>query len=530
MPIKIAFIGAGSIGFTRKLVRDVLKVPELVDTHFALHDINAHNLEMVERILAKDINANGLPATLSASPDRREALTDADFVINTTRIGGLEAFENDIDIPLKYGVDQCVGDTLCIGGIMYGQRNVPQMLAFARDIADVARPGARFLNYANPMAINTWAALDEIPVETIGLCHGVEGGWRQIASVLALLHGDTDEVEAANERRPGFGHRELVDVVCAGINHQTWYVDVRYKGRRIEADELLGAFENHPKLSQTEKVRIDVLRRLGVYSTESNGHLSEYLPWYRKRPDEIERWIDTSNWINGETGGYLRVCTEGRNWFETDFPKWLDEAGEPLADYHRSSEHGSYIIESLTTGRPYRGHFNVRNGGVIPSLPADCIVEAPGYVDRFGLNMTEGIDLPMACAATCRASIDVQRMAVRAAVAGDATLLKQAVLHDPLTAAVCNPEEVWQMVDEMLVAQAQWLPQYEANGSIDAAKRRLSEHERAGTRVKLRDWRGAVRFEPRDVDALRTAKEGSVMDADKAAAQRSRDEAATVTS
>jgi alpha-galactosidase len=292
----------------------------------------------------------------------------------------------------------------------------------------------------------------------------------------------------------------------------------------VGSEELLAGFEANEHLSEKEKVRIDVLRRFGVYSTESNGHLSEYLPWYRKRPEEIQKWIDLSAWINGETGGYLRVCTEGRHWFETDFPKWLEEAGGPLDEYTRSHEHGSYIIEGLCTGRIYRGHFNVRNGGIIRNLPEDAIVEAPGFVDRFGLNMPEGWELPMAAATTCRASIDVQRMSVKAAVDGDVTLLKQAMLHDPLTAAVCNPEEVWQMTDEMLVAQAQWLPQFVANGEVERAKQRLAEHERNGTRVKTLDWHGAARMKVRSVDELREKKDASVMDADKAEAARARDE------
>ena len=534
MAFRIAFIGAGSVGFTRKLVMDTLIVPEFreLPIEIALHDINEGNLDRVHQILKKEIDANGLPTKLVASLDRREALDGARYVVNCTRIGGLEAFADDIDLPLKYGIDQCVGDTLCAGGIMYGQRNIPQVLAFQKDMAELcdhdAPAGPLFLNYANPMAMNTWAALDAFDrgegIDTVGLCHGVEGGWRQIASALAHLHNDSDELDDLNEQHPGFGHRHLVEIVCAGINHQTWYTDVLYMGREVHSSELLEAFENHPELSQKDKVRIDVLRRFGVYSTESNGHLSEYLPWYRKRREEIERWIDTSSWINGETGGYLRVCTEGQNWFKTDFPQWLDEAGTPIDTWQRSSEHGSYIIEAMETGRTYRGHFNRRNGGTISNLPSDCIIEAPGFVDRFGINMTEGIELPQAAAATCRASIDVQRMSKDAAVAGDATLLKQAMLHDPLTAAVCNPEEVWQLADEMLVVQRRWLPQYEANGACDAAAQRLSEHEKNGTRVKTTDWKGAVRMEVKSVEELRKTKDASVLDADKAAAARAKDE------
>ncbi len=454
MPIKVAFIGAGSVGFTRRLFRDLMMVPELTDTRFAFHDISQRNLDLVTRLCLKDIEANGIGATIHSTTDRRAALEGADYIINCTRIGGLEAFEKDIAIPLKYGVDQCVGDTLCAGGLMYAQRNIPAILAFCRDIREVAASDALFLNYANPMAMNIWAALDAGGVPTVGLCHGVQHGHWQIAEVL------------------GADSREQVDIIAAGINHQTWYIRIRFKGRLIGGDELLAAFERHPQFSRTEKVRIDVLRRFGYYSTESNGHLSEYLPWYRKRPDQIHKWIDTSEWIHGETGGYLRFCTEGRHWFEADYDNLLERAGGPFDPTERSDEHGSYIIESLETGRIYRGHFNVRNAGTISNLPDDCIVEVPGYVDANGISIPRVGELPLACAATCQASIDVQRMGVRAGLAGDVTLLKQAMLHDPLVGAICEPPEVWQMVDEMLVEQAPWLPQYPQ--SIEPARHRLT--------------------------------------------------------
>ncbi len=473
MAIKVAVIGAGSIGFTRKLFRDILAVPELRDTHFAFHDINKRNLDMVMRLCEKDIRSNSLPAKITAHPERRKALDNADYVINCTRIGGLEAFQLDIDIPLKYGVDQCVGDTLCIGGIMYGQRNIPCILDFCRDIRAAAKDDVLLLNYANPNAMNTWAAIEHGRVDTVGLCHGVQGGHHQIAQVL----GAKDMKE--------------VDIICAGINHQTWYTQILYQGRQIGGAELLAAFERHPVYSKTEKVRIDVLRRFGYYSTESNGHLSEYLPWYRKRPGEIRRWIDLSSWIHGETGGYLRVCTEGRNWFKTDFPQMIKAQDKPIAPETRSIEHGSWIIEGRETGRVYRGHFNVRNNGCITNLPADCVVEVPGYVDRNGMSIPRIGDLPLACAATLSASVNVQRMAVQAAVTGDVTLLKQAVMHDPLTGAVCNPDEIWQMVDEMLVAQAKWLPQYA--GEVAAARKRLAK----GTRLGTNKWKGAARLKVR---------------------------------
>jgi alpha-galactosidase len=486
MPIKVAFIGAGSVGFTRRLFRDILSVPELQDTHFAFTDINRRNLDMVVQLCRKDILGNKLPARIVASTlNRRQALEGADYVINCTRIGGLEAFKLDIDIPLKYGVDQCVADTLCVGGIMYGQRNIPCVLDFCRDIREVAADGVLFLNYANPNAMNTWAAIEYGKVNTVGLCHGVEGGWWQIANVL------------------GAKNKKDVDIICAGINHQTWYVRILYKGRLVTSRELLAAFERHPRFSRTEKVRIDVLRRFGYYSTESNGHLSEYVPWYRKRTGEIRKWIDLSSWINGETGGYLRVCTEGRNWFKADFPRWLKADDKPIGPGDRSGEHGSWIIEAMETGRCYRGHFNVRNNGCIGNLPDDCIVEVPGYVDRNGISIPRVGDLPLACAATLSASVNVQRMSVIAAVNADATLLKQAVLHDPLTAAVCDPEEVWQMVDEMLVAQAEWLPQYKRE--IPKARARLAEARRKGLYRGTWKWQGAARLPVKTVAQMRSS-------------------------
>ncbi|MFW5857222.1 MAG: alpha-glucosidase/alpha-galactosidase, partial [Planctomycetota bacterium] len=347
MAIKVAFIGAGSIGFTRTLTRDLLTVPEFQDTVFSYHDINKHNLDMVTQLVRKDIEGNKFAARVTATMDRRKALEGADYVVNATRIGGLEAFKTDIDIPLKYGVDQCVGDTLCIGGIMYGQRNIPCILDFCKDIREVAKPGAVFLSYANPNAMNTWAANHYGGVQTIGLCHGVMGGHHQIAQVIELLINK-------GRKKGGKSYKPVatkeVDIICAGINHQTWYVQVLYDGKDW-TDRLLEGFEQHPTYKKTEKVRIDMLRRFGYYSTESNGHLSEYVPWYRKRPKEIKKWIDLSAWIHGETGGYLRVCTEGRNWFETDFPNWLKEAGQPIEAKDRSHEHGSHIIEGLETGR-----------------------------------------------------------------------------------------------------------------------------------------------------------------------------------
>ncbi|MEK5395797.1 alpha-glucosidase/alpha-galactosidase [Paenibacillus sp. FSL K6-2859] len=477
MSFKVSFIGAGSIGFTRGLLRDLLTVPEFNHIEVSFMDINSHNLEMVTELCQRDIRENGLNIQIQATTDRREALKDSKYVFCTIRMGGLEAFATDVDIPLKYGVDQCVGDTLSAGGIMYGQRGIAEMLNICRDIREMAAPDVLLLNYSNPMAMLTWACNKYGGVRTIGLCHGVQHGHGQIADVYGLKKSE-------------------VDIICAGINHQTWYISASHQGKDL-TEGLLEAFENHPEFSRTEKVRIDMLRRFGYYSTESNGHLSEYVPWYRKRSDEIMDWIDLGSWINGETGGYLRVCTEGRNWFETDFPNWMKDPALEYTVENRGEEHGSFIIEGLETGRVYRGHFNTVNNGVISNLPDDAIIEAPGYVDRNGISMPLVGELPLGLAAVCNVSISVQRLAVEAAVHGDDKLLRQAFMMDPLVGAVCNPKEIWQMVDEMLVAGEQWLPQY--SEAIAKAKERLATGNLIPTKTNNE---GAARLKVKTVEEM----------------------------
>ncbi|MCK5128438.1 MAG: alpha-glucosidase/alpha-galactosidase [Clostridiales bacterium] len=492
MSFKVTFIGAGSIGFTRALLQDLLSVPEFQSMEIAFMDIDQHNLDMVTQLCQRDIDANKLDIKIQSTLNRRDALKNAKYVFNVARIGGLEAFETDINIPLKYGIDQCVGDTLCAGGIMYGQRGISQILEFCADIKEVSRKDCMMFNYANPNAMMTWAANTYGKVPTIGLCHGVQGGHALIANALNL---DQDEI----------------DIICAGINHQTWYIQLKHNGEDL-TDKLLEALQKHEEYSETEKVRIDMLKRFGYFSTESNGHLSEYLPWYRKRANDIENWIDLRHWANGETGGYLRVCTEGRNWFETDFPNWMKEDPKVYGEGQRGNEHGSYIIEGLETGRLYRGHFNVINNGCIDNLPDDAIVEVPGYVDANGINIPKVGALPLGCAAVCNASIQVQRMAVVAAVTGDDTLLKQAFMMDPLVGAVCNTPGIWQMVDEMLIAQQEWLPQYKK--AIASAKKKVQSKDYIPVND---DYKGAARVKIKTIEEMRLNKEEAKKNAANAA-------------
>ena len=298
--MKISFLGAGSVCFTQTLVRDILKVKKLQNIEISLHDISRSNLLMVAELIQKDIKANNLPTKLSIEPIRKESIRNAKYIISCVRVGGLEAFETDISIPLKYGIDQCVGDTICAGGIMYGQRNIPVILDFCKDIKKYAKKNALFLIYANPMAMNTWAANEIGKVNTIGLCHGVQGSAKLIEDSLKIPFNK-------------------MKYSCSGINHMTWYLDLEYKGKKIKKEQLSKSLKKHKKFSRDEKVRIDVLDKFGYFSTESNGHLSEYLPWYWRTQKDVKKWSSLSNWIHGETGGYLRVCNEKRNWFVEDY-------------------------------------------------------------------------------------------------------------------------------------------------------------------------------------------------------------------
>jgi len=460
--IKVAIIGAGSVGWTRQLARDILTVPELQDTIFSLTDIDEKRMQVSAEAIKGLIARHGLKAQVLTTTNRREALRDADYIINAVRVGGVEAWRKDVEIPLKYGVDQCIGDTLGPGGIMYGQRTVPVVLEFCRDIREVSKPNALFLNYVNPMSIITWAAAKYGRVNVLGLCHGVQHTARLIARVLKAEFKD-------------------LDVLAAGVNHMTWFLKIRHKGKDV-THSLLKAFENCHDVPELvdEKVRIDLLRRTGYFCTESSGFCSELTPWYRKRPEALPEWInlDTINHHAGESLGGWRFNMELQEYFSHATQKATQEPDIPLEPQFRSSEHASYIIEALETDRIYRGCFNVVNNHCISNLPPDAIVEVPCYVDRSGVHVSHVGELPPVCAAICNAMVAVQRMATDAAATGDVTLLKQAMMMDPLTSAVCTTPEIWRMVDELLVAQAEYLPQYKE--AIPQAKKNIEEHGSLG--------------------------------------------------
>ncbi|MGC8874133.1 MAG: alpha-galactosidase [Chloroflexia bacterium] len=430
---KVAIIGAGSIVFCKTLMLDILATPGLENTEFALMAPSTTRTSQVEAFAKRVIQANDLPAQVWITTDRREALRGADYVIATFQVGGVKAFEYDYKIPLKYGVDQCIGDTLGPGGVFRALRSIPVALELAHDMEELC-PRALLLNYVNPMAMVCWA-LGTTKVQFVGLCHGVQTTLDLIAGYVGVP-------------------KDEIDFLCAGINHMAWFLKLEHKGQDLYPI-LRERFEK-PEYYVNEKVRGEVFRHFGYFMTESTGHLSEYVPYFRKNQKALDLYCDEPA-FGGESGAYYNWCAfvaqkyEGRDIL----------ADEPSTLPPRSIEYGSYVIEAMETGRVFKLNGNVINGGMITNLPPDCCAEGPIYVDRTGLHKTFVGDLPPQCAALNLTNINVQRLAVLAAIHGDPEAVVHACALDPLTGAVLTLKEIRDMVTEMLEVEAQWLPQFQ---------------------------------------------------------------------
>jgi len=429
---KVAIIGAGSIVFCQTLMLDILATPGLEETEFALMAPSTRRTSQVEAYAQRVISDNQFPARVWKTTDRRKALEGADYVIATFQVGGVQGFEYDYKIPLKYGVDQCIGDTLGPGGVFRALRSIPTVLDMCHDMEELC-PEAVLLNYVNPMAMICWA-IGTTKVPFVGLCHGVQ-------TTLELISGYVDVP------------KDQIDYLCAGINHMGWFLKLEHEGQDLYPT-LRERFE-HPAYYVNEKVRGEVFRHFGYFMTESTGHLAEYVPWFRKNQKALDLYCDEPG-FGGETGAYY-------NWCKLVADKY--ESRDILADQSteipgRSVEYGSYIIEALETGRTFKLNGNVINEGMISNLPADCCAEYPLYVDRTGIHKTFVGELPSQCAALNMTSINVQRLAVEAGIGGDPEKVVQACALDPLTGAVLTLKEIRDMVTEMMDAEAQWLPQF----------------------------------------------------------------------
>ena len=431
---KIALIGAGSIVFCKTLMMDIMATEATADSTFVLMDIDREKLAGVEGLAKRIISENNLPATVHATTDRREAIRDADFVILMFQIGGVDAFRIDYEVPLKFGVDQCIGDSLNPGGIFRGLRTIPVLVDLANEVAELC-PNALVMNYVNPMAACCWALGETGKVKFVGLCHGVQ-------TTLDLIARYVDVP------------KEEIDYICAGINHMGWFLKLEKDGRDLYP--ILRENIEKPEYYVSEKVRCEVMRHFGYFMTESTGHLSEYLPWFRKNKKALDLYCDEPS-FGGESGAYYKWCQAVADKYrDADFISSESVALEP-----RSAEYCSYIIEALVADKVFRLNGNIRNNGLIEDFPDNCCAEVPIYVDRSGLHPTYIGHLPPQCAAANLSNITVQGLAVRAAMEGDPELAFAAVAMDPLTSAVCTLAEAREMTAEMLEAEKQWLPQFE---------------------------------------------------------------------
>lgn len=430
---KIAIIGAGSIVFCKTLILDMLATPALADSEFSLMAPSTTRTTYVKNFVERVIKANNLPARVSITTDRREALRDADYVIATLQIGGTKAFRTDYQIPFDHGVDQCIGDTLGPGGIFRALRSIPVMMDLARDMEELC-PHALLLNYVNPNPMVVWA-LGLTNIQAVGLCHGVQ-------TTLDLISGYTDVP------------KDEIDFLCAGINHMGWFLKLQHKGRDLYP-KLRENFEK-PEYYVNEKVRGEVFRQFGYFMTESTGHLSEYLPYFRKNQEMLDLYCDEPG-FGGETGAYVKFCEYvGEKYNQIDML-----ADEPVALPKRSVEYGSYVIEAHVTGKPFHFNGNIRNNGMISNLPPDCCAEGPMYADATGLHRTMVGNLPPQCAALNLTNINVQRLAVEAALHGDPEAVVHACALDPLTAASrLSLAGIRNMAADMLEAERQYLPQF----------------------------------------------------------------------
>ncbi|MBN2307675.1 MAG: alpha-galactosidase [Candidatus Hydrogenedentes bacterium] len=435
---KVAFIGAGSLGFTRGLVRDLLTFPLLKDATIALMDIDEERLDFAYRAVKTIVERGKYPAKVIATLDRKEALKGANAVCCTILCGSLDVWRHDIEIPKKFGVDTNIGDTRGPSGIFRALRTIPAMIDICKDMERYC-PDAILLNYTNPMAMLCRAMQRTSNIQVSGLCHSVQGTAHMLAS---WIGAPMDEIT----------------YVCAGINHQAWYLEFKRNGKDAYP-QIREAVTTKRKIRNAEQVRNEMFLHLDYYVTESSGHNSEYNWWFRKRPDLIEKYCTHgTNWNPGEYAYILKAYrSREKNW-RKDIKKWFDE-GAPMS-LDRGHEYASSIMNAYVGGEPFEFNGNVPNWGVIPNLPEGACVEVPVVANKRGLNTIHVGPLPPQCAALNNISVAVEEMAVEAALTGDPRLVFQAIAYDPLTAAVLSLAEIKKMTAQMLKKNQEHLPQF----------------------------------------------------------------------
>jgi alpha-galactosidase len=434
---RITFIGAGSIGFTRTLVRDILTFPRLADAELVLMDIDAERLEFAERSVRRIIELGNYPATVKTTLSRAEALQGADVVMVTILAGGVQVWRHDIEIPKQFGIDINVGDTRGPSGIFRALRTIPEMLSIAKDMEKYC-PNAMMLNYTNPMAMLCRAMQRESNIAITGLCHSVQGTAEMLARWIGVPY-------------------EEIDYLCAGINHMAWYLRFDHKNQSVYP--LIRAAMDKPEIYNEEIVRNEMFLHLDYYVTESSGHNSEYNAWFRKRPDLIEKYCTHgTGWNPGKHAYILDEYLRRENEWRADARSWFDGSAQLKLD--RGHEYAAYIVNALEGGEPFRFNGNVRNTGLITNLPQDACVEVPVFVDKDGLHPVHVGALPPQCAMLTNLSAQIEELAVDGAISGDPRKVYQAILNDPLTAAVLAPNEIRDMVNAMFAKNQAYLPQF----------------------------------------------------------------------
>lgn len=421
---KITLIGAGSVVFAKNLISDILQFPELSGSTIALMDIDPARLETARIMAERVVRKLGVKAKVEATLDRRKAITGANYVICTIQVGGYKpGTVIDFEIPKKFGLLQTIGDTLGVGGVFRGLRTIPKTLEISRDIAEVGAPGCTFLNYTNPMAMLCMASDKAVGVPMVGLCHSVQGTSQQLANYAGL-------------------DPKHVTYRVAGINHMAFFLDYKYHGR--DAYPLLFNLLENPAFSQ-DKVRFEMMRRLGYFVTESSEHQSEYNPHF------IHHGKDVIEKFNIPIDEYLRRCESIISTWKKAEAELIGEDGD-IAVNPQTHEYGSFIIHSMETNTPRVIYGNVPNMGLITNLPDRCCVELPVLVDAQGLQPTHIGDLPPQLAAICRTNVNVQELTVAAALTGKREHIYHAVMTDPHAAATLPLDKIWAMCDELIEA------------------------------------------------------------------------------
>jgi alpha-galactosidase len=424
---KVTFIGAGSAVFARQLITDILAVDGLDAGTVALVDVDPVRLDLARRIAERLVELSGKNWTVEASTDRLDVLRGTDYVVNSIEVAGLQNVRHDYDIPLKYGIDQCIGDTIGPGGIFKALRTGPAMLDIVADVEREA-PRAMVLNYTNPMSILTLAAARATGLTVVGLCHSVQGTSRLLAEYVDVPY-------------------EELDWRCAGINHNAWFTKLEHQGADLYP--RLRERAAQPEVYERDPVRFEVMLHLGAFVTESSGHFSEYVPYFRKRPDLVKKYAREG--YLGQSGFYADNWPDWRRANDARIQSML--RGETEIPTERSHEYASYIIEAIEHGHPTSIHGNVLNGEAIENLPGDGCVEVECSVGPDGLRPVRFGRLPEQLAALNRSHMAVHGLVVEALLERNRQKAKYALMLDPLTAAVCSLQEIDALFEEMWAAE-----------------------------------------------------------------------------